>query len=42
MTYTIKPNTFETLEHMNIYFKGSANIKPGPSKAIFLYYYKKL
>jgi predicted phosphatase len=41
VTHKIKPNTFKILEHMNIDFKGSANIKPGPSKVIFLHYYKK-
>jgi hypothetical protein len=41
-TYTIKPNTFKPLEHMNIDIKGSANINLGPSKVIFLHYYKEL
>jgi len=40
--YTIKPNTFKPLEHMNMDIKGTASIKPGPSKVIFLPYYKEL
>jgi len=40
--HTIKPNTFKSLEHMNVDIKGSANISPVPSKAIFLHYCKEL
>jgi hypothetical protein len=40
--HTIKPNTFKTLEHMNIDNKRLANINPRPSKVIFLHYYKEL
>jgi uncharacterized cupredoxin-like copper-binding protein len=40
--YTHKKNTFKLLKHMSIDTKESANINPGPSKEIFLHYYKEL
>ena len=40
--HKMKPNTFKLLKHMNIDTKESANINPGPSKEIFLHYYKEL
>ena len=40
--YKIKPNTFKLLKHMNMDIIGSANISVGPSKEIFLRYYKEL
>jgi hypothetical protein len=40
--YKIKPNTFKLLKHMNMDIIESANISVGPSKEIFLRYYKEL
>ena len=40
--YIIKPNTFKLLKYMNKDIKQTANVNPGPSKEIFVHYYKKL